>query len=207
MVLPTLPRLPRTRDEQRPPRLSRPPVLPTGPKLYGLGKKPRQFGGPGDPPAGFVGATNSASEWKCLYWPLSQIMGTPANPRVPPFFGGEGWQYQTPYLGGNDVLGGSIIDAVVFAGMNKNDPLLPFEDVGIFLDTERFHVFTSSKKQAADVDLKVALSHILRVETLFEQDVLGDESGQSAIQAIKRLLAGTAVISPITGGTARRVRT
>lgn len=200
-----LPALPRPRGQQRPPRLRRPPAIPTGPRLYGVTREPERLGGPGSPPAGFVGATTSASEW-VVYWALAKALGTPADPRQPPFLGGEGWTYQAPYNGGNDVLGGSIIDFVVYAGASRNDPLLPFEDVGIRVQTERFHVFASAGTQAADLDLKVGLSHVLRVADVYEQDFIGDRSGQAAIILVKRAMAGIEAINPITGGTARRVR-
>ena len=84
--------MPATLKGALPPKLRTPARLPRGPEWLHL--PVQKLGGPGDPPPGFVGATNSAVEWM-VYWALSKVFGRPEDPRKPPFDGAwPDWTYQ-----------------------------------------------------------------------------------------------------------------
>lgn len=180
----------------RPGQLRRAPVTGTGPRDLGLQKKPIRTGGPGEPPPMFVSATTSRSEW-VAYWALAKAFNDPRDPRQPPFFGGRDWGYQIALQGGRREPGGSVVDFIVY---------LPGETIGIRLQTERFHIAAGPEKQAYDEAQFTNLSRFLTVRDLYEQDILGDPSGEAAVRAVIDLIGGRGRMSPIRSGTYRRVR-
>lgn len=181
----------------RPPKIRSFTVFSTGPRLLGLAKDPFRFGGPGQPPPGFVGPTTSASEW-IIYWALAKVFNDPIEPRNAPYFGGRDWAYQTAVEGGRRERGGAVVDFVVY---------LPGQKVGLRLQTERFHIFAGSKKHSYDVIQGQALSRYMTVKDIFEQDIgLADKTGRTAIAVTVDILGGRKRISPINTQRARRVR-
>jgi hypothetical protein len=92
-------------------------------------------------------------------------------------------------------LGSAVVDFLVYEGGLM---------VAIRVQTEFFHVYTSSKKQAYDAVQKVRLSRLLHVVDLYDQDILGDPSGAKVIVNTKRALGLIENVNPITAGTAIR---
>lgn len=186
-----LPALPRVVAEKRPPRLRRPSRLPTGPRLYRLSTDPTRIVGPGEAPTGFVGATTSKSEW-IIYWALAKVLGDPPDPRRPPYFGGRDWGYQIAALGAfTRQLGSAVIDFVVFR---------PEEQIGIRIQTSRFHDAAGPTQQGYDALQVVALGRRYRVIDIFEQDFIDDPTGQAAVVVVKEALGLTQRAPTISTG-------
>jgi hypothetical protein len=178
------------------PRMRRIPKQNRGPKELGLWIEPERIVGPGEPPPEFVYGTTSASEWP-PYWALAKIFNDPPDPRKPPFGGGAMWDYQVPMEGGRSKRGGSVMDYVIW---------LPSETIGIRLQTERFHEAVDPGKKAMDRAQAMRLERDIRVEDLYEQDIIADRSGDAVIKRIIELLGGWDRISPSRAATFRRVR-
>jgi len=193
-----LPPLPRMGGKtSRPKPIRKVPQRPTGPRLYQLEKKPRRItGGPGEPPVGFVTPHTSKTEW-IVYWALAKVLGTPGDPRKPPFVGGTNWQYQKAVGGGRRIRGGQVLDFVVMSGLKA---------IGIRVETERYHIFTSATNQASDFYLRTHAVGVDEVIAIFDQDFIGDPSGKSACATVARAIRGDQDPNPIRFGTARRVR-
>lgn len=185
-------------------RLSTPPRLPT---IAGPPKRPQAprfvpkdeyiVNGPGEPPPGFLDGQNSLTEW-IVYWSLAKIFRNPADPRIGPFFGAyPDWGYQVAALGGFvRALGSAVVDFVVYQGRTM---------IAIRVQTEFFHIYTSSKKQAYDEIQRARLEKAgMTVVDLYDQDILGDPSGQKAIVAVKQVIGRIERINPVIGGTAIR---
>lgn len=176
------------------PRLRTNVVRPRGPRALTI--KEQYIGGYGDPPVGFIGGQNSITEW-IYYWASAKIFDDPKEPRRPPFFGGIMWAYQVP-KGGKFVraLGSAVVDFIYYLGNTV---------IAIRIQTEYFHTFTNSRKQASDLMQKVNLTRGgLIVVDVYDTALLGDPSGQKAIVAAKRALAMIEDINPITAGTGVR---
>lgn len=177
--------------------MRRDPVTSTGPRVLQLQKDPTRQIGPGDPPPGFISATTSKSEW-WAYWGLAKYFQDPRDPRVPPFFGGALWGYQIALQGGRREPGGAVVDFLVW---------LPGETIGIRLQTTRFHIMTGPEKQAYDEAQFSNLSRFLTVKDIYEEQFIGDASGEAICRIIADTVGGRARWSPIRSGTARSVRT
>lgn len=183
--------------QNRPPRLRRIPRTVRGPKGLGLWITPERVVGPGEPPPGFVSGTTSRSEW-VAYWAMAKIFEDPPDPSVPPYEGGMNWKYQVPFEGGRSKRGGSVMDFLV---------TLPAEMIGIRLSTERYHEAVDPRKKAFDRAQAMSLEkRNVRVEDLYEQDIIADTTGNAAIRRIIELLGGWDRVSPSRAGTFRRVR-
>lgn len=182
----------------------RPTIFPTGPKLYDLGTKPQHIGqGPGEPPPNFLTAHNSKDEWD-FYWAMAKVKGTPKDPRVPPFVGGDDWQYQVPEsptslgLGVGRVAGGSVSDFVSLGATGI--PLI------IRVQTERFHIFTNSATQMKDLFIREHLRGVEKVIDVYSSDWLGDETGDAVCRIAALAIKGIELPSPIRYRTAIRTR-
>jgi len=182
--------------ENRMKRMRRIPRENRGPRDLGLWMEPERVVGPGEPPAAFLTPTTSRSEW-IPYWSLAKIFDDPRDPRQPPYSGGASWGYQVSFEGGRSVRGGSVMDYVIY---------LPSEIVGIRLQTERFHIAVSPAKRASDRMQAMSLEKYMRVEDLYEQDIIADRTGNAAIRRMIELLGGWERVSPLVSGTFRRVR-
>lgn len=191
-----LPPLPQMGKQPRLTPLRRPPIRPTGPKIYRLQTKPaRPFAGPGEPPEGFVTAHTSKTEWY-VYWAIAKVLNDPVDPRRPPFVGGERWAYQKAEEGGR-VKGGQVLDFVVFNGAHS---------IGIRVETERYHIFTTAANHAHDFYLKTHSKAADVIVNVYDQDFMGDPSGQAACAVVARALKGEEGPSPMATATGRRVR-
>lgn len=188
------------RTQTRPIPLRSFPVLPEGPELYQQAEGIGLHSGPGEPPAGFLTYTNSATEWM-VYWALAKIIGQPKDPRQPPYIGWPGaWTYQRPFEGGRHTAGGQVVDFLVY------HPATSSGAIALRIQTERFHIMTDAAKQAKDRALLIRLSGQFRVVDLYEQDFVNDPSGQAVVIETKRALYGGSTSNPIRTGRARRIR-
>lgn len=195
--LPPLPRMTGKGTASRPRRIEKAPQRVFGPSIYKLNVNPQKLGrGPGEPPTGLVTQWTSKTEWY-VYWGLAKVLGTPKDPRKPPFSGGTNWQYQKALDGGRQIRGGQVLDFVIFNGSRT---------IGIRVETERYHIFTSAQKQAEDFYQRTHSSGVDIVVSIFDQDFIGDPSGASVCRVVAEALKGDQPANPIRFGTARRVR-
>jgi hypothetical protein len=179
----------------RPPKQRTFARVPTGSRLFN--RKAIKIGGPGIPPPGFVGAKTSASEWM-IYWALAKVYNSPRDPRVGPYFGAEdgSWVYQS-YQRAPTLSGRQNIDFTAqFRG----------ELVAIRIETERYHIFVDPIQAAFDREAIWIAEKWNRVQNIYEQDFIGDPSGQAAIILVKEVLRNEQRPDPRTAGIARRVR-
>lgn len=186
-------RLPR--DLPRPQVLKTPPIRPRGPAF--LPGKEAFISGYGDPPPGFVRGQTSVTEW-IVYDSLYKIFDPRADSRKPPFFGLYPYfEYQSPEGGGYiRSLGSSVVDFLIHLGG---------ENIAMRLQTEFFHIYTSSAKQGSDALQRAQLESAgLKVIDVYDTEVLGDPTGAKAIVNLKRALNLIELVNPITSGTAIR---
>lgn len=194
--LPGLAPLRTPRSEQRPAKLPALRNLPVihglGPEVLGLRHPVARIGdGPGDPPPGFVGATTSKSEW-LIYWAMARIFNDPPDPRRPPFFGGRDWGYQLATGEYVRQRGSSVIDFVFYANTMR---------IAIRIQTQRFHDAAGALKQGYDrIQVAVLESQGWRVQDLYEDDFIRDESGQAAVIVTKEALGLIQRPSTVTTG-------
>lgn len=188
-------RLKQPRTLARPQVLKTPPIRPRGPAF--LPSKETIISGYGEPPPGFVRGQTSLTEW-IVYWALYKIFDESADPRQPPFFGLYPYfEYQSPEGGGYiRALGSSVVDFLVHIGG---------EHIAIRIQTEFFHLFTSSSKQGSDTLQRAQLETAgLRVIDVYDQDLLGDPSGAKAIVTLKYALSLIERVNPLLAGTSIR---
>lgn len=178
------------------PRLRTMTRIPKGPKA--LSQPVVHTDGPGAAPPGFVVGQTSASEWN-LYWALAKVFGEPKDPRIPPFTGGYPyWGYQVPTLGQyTRAPGSAVVDYVIYTGNTR---------VGIRLQTFRFHLQADAAKKAYDALQLFRLERIAQVIDIFEEDVLGDPSGEKYVVTAKRALGLIQRIDPIVAGIDPRLK-
>lgn len=141
----------------------------------------------------FVGAHTSLSE-QMIYKAIARLTGDPPHPEKPPYTGGLHWTYQDPMQGGRMSKGGTVCDFAVQWGD---------EVVCIRLQSERYHVTAEMAKR---VDELYEKSHGDRTVDLYEQDFVGDCSGEAAVRVVADALAGRDAPNPGVLGTAERVR-
>ena len=189
--------MPRTsRQSKRPSRLQKPAALPTGPRAFG--GKPQIVAGPGSPPPGFLGATNSVYEWM-VYWGLAKIFNNPQDPRQGPFEGGwPDWGYQAPVEGGRRQLGGAVIDFIVYEPGRRGVP------VAIRIVTEAWHIFTTARKQANDTIQRTNVENQADVVDIYDYEFINDPTGQAVIVRLKEVLGLIERVNPLLSGTALR---
>ena len=171
------------------------PLRPTGPASLKLGQYAIYVGGPGIPPDGFVGVWTSKTEWY-VYWALCRLTEPGKDPRKPPFDGGRFFQYQKIESGGR-VPGGSVTDFAIAT---------PTGWIGLRVETERWHVWTTADQQMKDLSITTHLKAMQRVVRVWDQYFIGDESGQEVMRVVSLALKGIEMPNPIKWGTAQRVR-
>ena len=169
--------------------------------MYAQPRKPREIGGPGEPPPGFVTPPTSATEW-VAYWGLWRALGVKGDPREsgPPFMGaptGE-FAYQSFEMGGRMQAGGAVVDYVVYSAPGG----VP---IGIRLVTEYFHLYAGSDKIMSDALQKDYLSREMIVVDLLDSEILGVPPSAVIIK-IKQILNMIPSQNPITAGTVHRNR-
>ncbi len=197
---PTMPLLTKLASPSRLTKLRMPTVAPKGPRLYRLDAKPQTFGGPGEPPEGFVTPHTSRDEW-FYYWALSVVQNDPPNPRQPPFVGGLNWGYQHPDiggLGGRESIGGAVTDFIIREYKGKS--------MIHRLQTEFFHIMAAAEVIARDLYQKTHLSGYTDIIDVYSQWFIHDETGAAACATARRALGGEHAANPNTFGLAERVR-
>lgn len=152
---------------------------PRPPVAIQRGKTVVSRSGPGLPPPGFAGGPMSLFEWY-LYWAFLKVKGPP---------GENSWAYQVGANGGRR-SGGAIIDFVVW----DQEPRLAVRAQG-----SRYHVSTTRRNQMYDERSKRMLERLgYKVIDIWEDYVIGDKSGQSAIKRVHMALQGLQDPNPIT---------
>ena len=113
--------------------------------------------------------TTSDSEG-ILYWALEKLLGPE----------GVNWVYQESRLGGRHLLGGAVVDFIIY---------LANLSVGVRVQTYRFHFNVDPAKQAGDVAQMLALSDPSTVILdVYEQQYINDSTGQAAIQLMLEVM-------------------
>lgn len=161
-------------------------VVPTGPSVLQLNKKPAYVGGPGNAPEDFIGGATSLSEWY-IYWALLKILGPE----------GDQWAYQESFLGGRYMPGGAVVDFVVYQG-----EIL----IGLRIQTYYYHTGSpgGSVKHSSDLEQKVSLEENgMYVIDIYEQNYIHDETGQAAIQQVLMALELVEEFNPRATGQVR----
>lgn len=174
-------------------------ALPRGERKYKYTVDEEVKGGPGLPPAGFLEATNSITEW-IVYWACFKALQIPLDPRQtgPPFEGvATYFTYQTPMLGGRSLPGGAVPDFVIL----RTGTGIP---VIIRVTTEYFHLFTTNAKQVKDELQKQRLDDEVDVVDIFDYEFTNDDTGASAVVAVKNAAGLIERPDPLAAGTARR---
>ena len=192
--------MPRMGKMPRPPRLrSRISTAPRGPRIYHRGQDPI----PSDsrwtnPPEGFVGAHTSLTEWQ-VYLAFSLHYGQPKDPYQRPFVGAPPlWVYQKLEEGGR-VPGGSVSDFVITSDTGT-------ALIGIRVETERFHIWTTGAQQAQDIYINSHLKTVNKIVRIWDQHFIGDTTGEQVMKVTALAIKGIELPSPIRMGTAERVR-
>lgn len=189
------------RDLPRPPALKRPPALPTGPRRFRAPKDKGFRSSATVPPDGFVVGSTSASEWM-IYHAFSKVFGVPEDPRIGPFYGYPGvWTYQKAVMGGRRSPGGAVVDFIVYPGLKSHGKQIAFR-----IQTEYFHNYANSEKQASDLLQSWNLGEYYTVIDLYDYEFVSDKTNQSAIILIKRALNGETFSPPGATGVVQRVR-
>lgn len=175
-------------------------IFPRGPEVFAPLRKTKHFGGPGDPPVGFVTNTTSASEW-ILYWASMRILDPDRDPRTPPFYGGRLWSYQAQEL--------SRIPGAYAKSISTNIDFLFFlgyPGIAVRLQSYRFHEATDAMKQAYDRTQVTRIAGEFEVRDLFEEDFVGDTTGSAAIVLIKETLGLLSRRNPLYAGNVVLIR-
>lgn len=175
--------------------------IPRGPRLFTGPQRRVDF--PGEPPPMFLAGElhGSRSEWP-IYAGVWKALGcTPDDGYLrPPFTGDpEGkFFYQNWQLGGRSKAGGAVVDFVVSGAGIK-------PDLGLRIQSYRFHLVTSPDNRATDAIQKALLMNDFTIIDLYEQDYLHLRSSQLVIY-IKQALGLIERASPITAVGARQER-
>jgi hypothetical protein len=153
--------------------------------------------GPGPMPPGFKTPWNSEPEW-ILYWACWQVLHEKGDPRQPPFRGGLKFSYQNAIGGGRTSLGGQVIDFVI---------LTPHRKIGLFLQSDRYHIEKGSAMQhALDMSKLLSAARFMKVVAVYEKDLTSDPTGELACRKLVETLGGRQQLNPITSGTYRPTR-
>lgn len=161
--------------------------IPVGPRaLMASLLQPQRISGCGNPPAGFIGGSNSLSEW-LFYCALTKELGPE----------GDQWTYQSSYLGGRYQRGGAVVDFVIFT---------PRYNIGVRIQSFYYHVAANTEKQVSDYEQRMALERYgLRIVDVYEQDYIHDLTGNAARRLIRLALAGEEMPNPRAYGVVREL--
>jgi hypothetical protein len=155
-----------------------------GPRVLGLASTTDQATGPGfeEVPERFTGGTVSVTEYY-IYWALEKLLGPEAEGR---------WGYQVSFFGGRHNPGGAVVDFVIY----RED-----RDIGVRVQTYRFHQSADAEKQAHDREQLYRLfSDTFTVVDVYEEDFIYDPTGQAAIQLMIDILNDNFRLDPLTSG-------
>lgn len=200
-ALPTMPRITKPPVRLRPPMPRRPTTTPTGPRLYRVTRKNTvTLGGPGIAPPGFVTQQQTASEW-VWYWASMKVLDPLRDPRKPPFYGGQNWSYQKQVLPQTShTYAKSLSTNIDFLYT------LAYPALAVRIQTYRYHLATTSFKQAYDTAQLLRELGAFNVVDVYEQDFLSDATGAAAIIMVKQTLGLIATQNPLTGRTIQLTR-
>jgi hypothetical protein len=127
-----------------------------------------------------------------------KVLDPSRNPRRPPFSGGLLWGYQTFVQGlSQHTFRQTNLDFIYYL----SDPPL-----AVRIQTYRYHTAAPIWKQAYDRVQAIGLLGRFDAIDVYEQDFLGDITGQTAIRLLKRTLSLIKSENPILAGTVRLVR-
>jgi hypothetical protein len=125
--------------------------------------------------------------------------GYPKDPFRRPFIGGPPlWVYQKAEEGGR-VPGGSVSDFVV---MNLNGTA----QIGIRVETERFHIWTDTVQQQKDIYIASHLKTVNKIVRVYDMHFIDDPTGEKVCRVMALAMRGIELPSPVFVGTAQRVR-
>jgi hypothetical protein len=190
-----------SRGSSLPPLPRRPAAMPTGPKMFRVSKKGSwPLNGPGLPPAGFISRQHTGSEW-VIYWASMRAFDPDRDPRKPPFRGGMHWGYQIQAL---DVIPGQHSKAL----STNIDFFYQFSypALAMRVQTYRYHLAEGSFKQAYDIAQAQRLLGSFDLIDIYEQDFLGDATGQAAIKLVKQVVGLIPTENPLYSSSTRMVR-
>ncbi len=176
-----------------------PTQISEGPRRYGYGKDGDVANGPGEPPPGFLQATNSVYEWY-IYWAMNPALSIGLDMRLtgPPYTGVPSFfSYQVPMQGGRASALGAVPDFVI-ERTRSGQPVI------LRLVSEYFHVFTSNAKQISDAFQKQRLSGEVAVIDIYDFTFTGDPTGAAAVQVVKSAAGLIEMPDMLRSGTARR---
>lgn len=161
--------------------------MPTGPRALSRSiQSPEHKGGCGPPPQGFLGGSNSLSEW-LFYCACERELGPE----------GDQWTYQSSYLGGRRMRGGAVVDFVLFT---------PRYNIGVRIQSFYFHLSATQEKQSSDLEQRTNLERYgLRIIDVYEQDYIGDLSGEAARRLVRMALNGQEMPNPRAYGVVKEV--
>lgn len=194
-----LPKMPRR--SALPPLPRRPTAIPLGPRAYRVThKNSYRLSGPGLAPPGFITQQQTASEW-VWYWASMKVLDPEKDPRQGPYYGGDLWDYQRQTL---DQIKGQHSKA-----LSTNIDFfyrLAYPGLAVRIQTYRYHLATTSYKQAYDEAQQIRELGAFDEVDVYEQEFLSDETGQAAILRLKTVLGLINVSDPLTAGTTRITR-
>jgi hypothetical protein len=128
-----------------------------------------------------VRGTTSITEGM-VYWALEKLLGPE----------GDSWVYQESRMGGRHLLGGAVIDFIVYVGNLS---------IGIRVQTYRFHMNADPRQKAHDQSQLWALSDPRTIIIdIFEQDFIDDMTGQAVIRVVHEAITGQQRINPLASG-------
>ncbi len=180
------------RPTASPKALRHPPIIPTGPRLFSRIQKAIHTGGPGEPPADFLSNTTSAPEWM-IYWANMRVLDPDRDPRIPPFYGGRLWSYQKQALPRFEGAHGKALSTNIDFLYEVSYPA-----IAVRIQSYRYHLAVDAFKQAYDALQLARLSGQFMVVDLYEEDFIGDETGQAAIILVKEALSLIRRRNPLT---------
>lgn len=154
-----------------------------GPAVAGMQYKTRQASGPDSlPDTMFFGNQRTRSE-KYLYWALLKLLGPEWEGR---------WEYQGHSSANSQVRGFARVDFIIFGSRY---------DIGVRVQTYRFHGNVDPFKQTYDIEQFLALhTRYFQVVDVFEKDYIHDETGQAAIQVMLEVINNRQRINPLAAG-------
>lgn len=154
-----------------------------GPAVAGLQYKTRQTGGPESLPSYIFAGNQRTNSERLLYWALLKLLG--------PEWEGK-WEYQGHSSANSQVRGFARVDFIIFGSRY---------DIGVRVQTYRFHGNVDPFKQAYDVEQYLSLhTRWFTVVDVFEKDYIHDDTGQAAIQVMLEVINNRQRINPLAAG-------
>lgn len=171
------------------PRLRKPAARPRGPALYKLNQTPRRLDNLFlNPPLTFDSPTTSNQEW-IIYLAMALVTHSPKEPWLPPFNGGDDWQYQAEIEGARRIRGGQVVDFVYQ------------ERIGLRLQTTYWHLQQDSAKYFQDLALATTQQALPVMIDLWDHTYLPVGDGRRACSVVALALKEIQLPNPFRLGT------